>query len=162
MINEDNQKVNKDRNHGNNTKNSEKSTEDLSILGSEVREPVNKVECFQAPEDIDWISFETDELLSNCPVTGQPDKYDLELIYLPQNKCIESKSLKLYLWKFRDEKHFAENLASIIAKDIFEVCEPKKVIIRLYQNRRGGLELSTQASKAVDGYETVFPDVRSL
>ena len=136
----------------------ENKTKDLTVLGNEVREPIDKLEYFAAPDDIDWVTFETDELLSNCPVTGQPDKYDLELTYLPQNRCIESKSLKLYLWKFRDETHFCEDLAHIIAQDVFETCEPGKVIIRLYQNRRGGLDLSTQASIALPEYENIKPD----
>ena len=143
----------------NSEKNNEVKVKNLTILGSEVREPIEKIEWFDAPENVDWVSFETDELISSCPVTGQPDKYDLELIYLPQNRCIESKSLKLYLWKFKDECQFCEDLAGIIAEDIFDACKPKKVIVRLFQNRRGGLDLSAQASKAIPEYEDVYPHI---
>ncbi|MFW6238879.1 MAG: preQ(1) synthase [Halanaerobiales bacterium] len=132
--------------------------DNLTVLGNEVREPIDQVEWFKAPEDMDWVKFETDELLSNCPVTGQPDKYDLKLIYLPHERCIESKSLKLYLWKFRDESHFCEELAHIIVSEIFTVCKPKKVIVRLDQNRRGGLDLSAQASKSLPAYEDIYPE----
>ena len=82
----------------------------LTILGSTVREPVSHVECFPAPAHVTSVRFTTDELSSMCPVTQQPDLAHLVIEYEPDAWCVESKSLKLYLWSFRDRAVFAEAL----------------------------------------------------
>ena len=86
-------------------------TSGLTILGSRVRGPVEHVEAFPAPPTVTRVRFTTDEVSSVCPVTGQPDISGVVIDYEPDQLCIESKSLKLYLWSFRDRPVFAEALA---------------------------------------------------
>ena len=81
--------------------------DELTMLGRPVRGPVDHVETFTAPAGCTLVRFTTDELTSVCPITGQPDLYDLLVEYEPAGRCIESKSLKHYLWRFRDRPAFA-------------------------------------------------------
>ena len=90
----------------------EVATTSLTILGNTVREAVDHVEVFPAPANVDLVRFTTDELSSMCPVTRQPDLSHVVIEYQPLEWCVESKSLKLYLWNFRDRAVFAEALAA--------------------------------------------------
>lgn len=80
-----------------------------------------------------------------CPVTKQPDLSSLVIEYQPDQHCIESKSLKLYLWSFRDRAVFAESLAVEIASEVMETANPTRVTVTLTQRPRGGIELETVA-----------------
>ena len=73
----------------------------LTVLGGTVRHAIDHLECFPAPDGVSEVRLRTDEVVSVCPVTGQPDLSSLEITYQPHEHCIESKSLKLYLWSFR-------------------------------------------------------------
>ena len=118
---------------------------ELSILGRTVRHPVPHVECFPAPAGCTGVRFTTDELASLCPVTNQPDLSRVVIEYEPESLCVESKSLKLYLWSFRDRAVFAEALAAEIAGEILQTAQPRWVRVTLTQRRRGGIELQTVA-----------------
>ena len=118
----------------------------LTILGNTVREAVDHVEVFPAPANVDLVRFTTDELSSMCPVTKQPDLSHVVIEYQPLEWCVESKSLKLYLWNFRDRAVFAEALAAEIAGEIMETAKPRKVTVTLTQRPRGGIEVQTVAS----------------
>jgi 7-cyano-7-deazaguanine reductase len=124
----------------------EVATTSLTILGNTVREAVDHVEVFPAPANVDLVRFTTDELSSMCPVTRQPDLSHVVIEYQPLEWCVESKSLKLYLWNFRDRAVFAEALAAEIAGEIMETAKPRKVIVTLTQRPRGGIEVQTVAS----------------
>jgi 7-cyano-7-deazaguanine reductase len=89
----------------------------------------------------------SDELAAVCPVTGQPDLYMATIAYSPQRLCIESKSLKLYLNRFRDEGHFCEALAVKIRDDVAEVLElpSDQVRVTLEQKARGGITITATA-----------------
>ena len=76
-----------------------------------------------------------------CPVTEQPDLSNVVIEYRPDQWCIESKSLKLYLWGFRDRAVFAEALAAEIATEIMTTAQPKGVTVTLTQRPRGGIEV---------------------
>jgi len=117
------------------------TTGGLTILGSEVRHAVEHVECFPAPADVTVVRFETGELSSICPVTAQPDISHLLLEYRPNQHCIESKSLKLYLWGFRDRPVFAEALAAEIAHEVMDQALPLWVRVTIRQQPRGGITL---------------------
>lgn len=78
-----------------------------------------------------------------CPVTSQPDISSVVIEYEPDQRCVESKSLKLFLWSFRDRAVFAEALAVQIADEIFTSAEPHRVKVTLTQRPRGGIELQT-------------------
>jgi 7-cyano-7-deazaguanine reductase len=110
-----------------------------------VRAPVEHVECFPAPSDVTTVRFTTDELSSMCPVTKQPDLAHLVIEYEPNTRCVESKSLKLYLWSFRDRAVFAEALAAEIAREIMTSAEPARVRVTLTQRPRGGIEVQAVA-----------------
>jgi 7-cyano-7-deazaguanine reductase len=120
-------------------------TESLTILGQPVRHPVEHVECFPAPEHVRRVRFTTDELASICPVTGQPDLSHVVIEYVPDAACVESKSLKLYLWSFRDRPVFAEALAAEIAGEIMSTARPSQVTVTLRQRPRGGIEVEAVA-----------------
>lgn len=120
----------------------------LTVLGSTVREPIDHVEVFPAPADVSVVRFTTDELASICPVTSQPDLSHLVIEYEPDSWCVESKSLKLFLWGFRDKAVFAEALAAEIAREIMSSAEPRTVTVTLTQRPRGGIEVQAVARLA--------------
>ena len=78
-----------------------------------------------------------------CPVTKQPDISRVEIYYEPDELCVESKSLKLFLWSFRDAEVFAEQLAADIGKEILTSAQATRVRVELTQRPRGGIELQT-------------------
>ena len=99
---------------------------ELTVLGHTVRHPIEHVEVFPAPPHLASVTFRNDELSSMCPVTEQPDLSDGDDRYEPGEWCVESKSLKLYLWRFRDRAVFAEALASEIAQEIMYSAKPAR------------------------------------
>lgn len=121
--------------------NQQPDTSRLTILGRTVRHPVDHVEVFPAPANITTVRFTNDELNSMCPVTEQPDLSHVVIEYAPDRSCIESKSLKLYLWSFRDRAVFAEALAAEIAGEVMFSAEPFSVTVTLTQRPRGGIEV---------------------
>jgi 7-cyano-7-deazaguanine reductase len=125
-------------------------TEGLTLLGRTVREPVAHVECFPAPSGVTLVRFTTDELASMCPVTTQPDLSHVVIEYEPDAWCVESKSLKLYLWGFRDRAVFAEALAVEIADEIMGTAAPKRVTVTLTQRPRGGITVEAVAERRRD------------
>ena len=116
-------------------------TSSLTVLGATVREPIQHVEVFPAPSHVTSVTFTTDELSSMCPVTQQPDLSTLVIEYVPNAHCIESKSLKLYLWGFRDRAVFAEALVAEIAGEVMATAQPHHVRVVLTQRPRGGIEV---------------------
>lgn len=111
----------------------------LSVLGRPVREPLTALECFPVPPACSLVRFRTDELTSMCPITGQPDFSSLSIEYAPDARCVESKSLKLYLWSFRERGVFAEALAGEIAEEVRRAAEPRWVRVVVTQHVRGGI-----------------------
>jgi 7-cyano-7-deazaguanine reductase len=105
------------------------------------------LDTFSRPENVEIVKFESNELTSFCPVTHQPDFNAVTIEFAPDKLCIESKSLKLYVWSFRDEAIFAEGLANQIAEDIFRSIKPRWCRITLVQNIRGGMQLTVVAEK---------------
>lgn len=110
---------------------------------AEARE-VLKAEAFDAP-DVQQVTMETHEFTSLCPKTGQPDFGTVTIEYHPARRCIESKSLKYYLWSFRDEGAFCEALAARIADDIVYAIAPHTVKVQVTQTPRGGIGLVATA-----------------
>ena len=119
--------------------------DDLTLLGRPVRGPVDHVETFPAPAGCTRVVFETDEVTSLCPVTGQPDISSIRIDYVPDQRCIESKSLKLYLWGFRNREVFAEALAVEIATEVRDTVAPQSVHVTVLQHARGGITTETHA-----------------
>jgi 7-cyano-7-deazaguanine reductase len=105
-----------------------------------------KVESFPAP-NVQSVCLTATEFTSICPRTGQPDFGSVEIRYTPATRCIESKSLKYYLWSFRECGVFCENLAARIADDIVYAIEPSSVTVEVRQNIRGGIGIVASASR---------------
>jgi 7-cyano-7-deazaguanine reductase len=120
---------------------------DNPVIGRDVRGPIGAEQLDAVPwthEDTNaTVEFTTNELTALCPITGQPDFYELRLGYRPTEALIESKSLKLYLWGFRDRGIFAEGLAATLLKDLDAVCDPVEMTVDLTQQVRGGLRIRT-------------------
>jgi 7-cyano-7-deazaguanine reductase len=111
----------------------------FQALGQAVTTPSRALETFPAPKHVIRVTFSSDELTTYCPITHQPDFNTIKIEYQPNQKCIESKSLKLYLWSFRDECAFCEALAAEMAQDIFAATEPHWCRVTITQNVRGGI-----------------------
>lgn len=111
----------------------------VTALGRSVAAQMDHLEWFPAPAHCTLVRFSSDELSSVCPITGQPDLSSVVIEYQPDQRCIESKSLKLYLWSFRDRPVFAEALAAEIAAEVRRAAEPRSVKVVLTQNKRGGI-----------------------
>lgn len=120
---------------------------ELSVLGSTVRAPIEHIELFAAPEDVVEVRLTSDELSSICPVTAQPDLSSVEITYQPDGWCVETKSLKLYLWGFRQRPVFAEALAAEVAGEIMTTAQPHRVTVVLTQRPRGGIVVSATAER---------------
>jgi 7-cyano-7-deazaguanine reductase len=121
--------------------------DDLTLLGRPARGPVDHVECFPAPDGCTRVRFTTDEVTSLCPVTGQPDISSVAIDYVPDAHCVESKSLKLYLWSFRDRPVFCEALAVEIADEVMRAARPHDVTVVVTQHVRGGIVTEATAER---------------
>ena len=111
----------------------------------EARE-VLKAEAFPAP-NAQLVTMTGTEFTSICPKTGQPDFGTVIIEYEPGKLCVESKSLKYYLWSYRDEGAFCESLAAQIADDVVYAIKPKALTVRVTQNVRGGIALVAEARR---------------
>lgn len=123
---------------------------DLTVLGNKVDGSLTKdqLEFFPKPaESLGEVSFETHEFTSLCPVTNQPDLYTIKITYMPKEKCVESKSLKLYLTQWRNAGIFGEAVATTICDDLFEVLDPLAVVVTAIQQIRGGLQMTATAER---------------
>ncbi len=126
-----------------------KKTEKLTLLNQGEteypRKPSQaKLETFINPagENNYSVEFDTEEFTSLCPVTGQPDFARINIVYIPDKKCIESKSLKLYLFSYRNCKGFAEELINKIQDDLLSACNPRNIKVTGYFSIRGGIKIT--------------------
>ncbi len=91
-----------------------------------------------------WVLFDCPEFSSLCPKTGQPDFGTLKIRYMPGAGCIETKSLKLYLYSFRNVGMFNEEAVNRILEDLVKACKPKKMEIEAVFNPRGGISITVE------------------
>jgi len=100
-----------------------------------------EMETFPNPNpDRDYnIHIECPEFTCLCPKTGQPDFAEISLDYTPDECCVELKSLKQYIWSFRDEGHFHEKVTNMIADDLIGLLDPRRLRVEAKFNVRGGL-----------------------
>jgi len=91
------------------------------------------------------IHFETDDFTSVCPVTSQPDFARIEIDYVPNRLCVESKSLKFYLASYRNERAFNEAVTNRILDDFVKACAPREAIVIAQFSARGGIALTVRA-----------------
>lgn len=92
------------------------------------------------------VRCETPELTCACPMTGQPDFATVTISYVPDAHIVELKSLKLYLWGFRDEGHFHEDITNRILDDLVAAIAPRRMTVRTLWNVRGGITTTVTAS----------------
>ncbi len=106
-----------------------------------VTEPSTALDTFKSPRPgrAFEIVFETDEFTCLCPMTGQPDFARLRITYVPDQLCVESKSLKLYLWSFRDRGAFHEAVTNQILDDLVAALAPRWIQVEGDFLIRGGI-----------------------
>ncbi len=88
-----------------------------------------------------WVKFNCPEFTSLCPITGQPDFATIYISYIPGEKMVESKSLKLYLFSFRNHGDFHEDCVNIIMKDLIKLMDPKYIEVWGKFTPRGGISI---------------------
>lgn len=92
------------------------------------------------------VRCETDEFTCVCPMTGQPDFARVTITYVPDAKIVELKSLKLYLWSFREEGVFHEDVTGRILRDLVQALQPRRITVETRWNVRGGIHTTVTAS----------------
>ncbi len=120
---------------------------DLTELGKGATRPTRKLETFpNQHEERDYVvELQTDEFTCLCPATGQPDFAEILIRYVPDQKIVESKSLKLYLWSYRDEGIFHEHFANLLLEDLVAVLAPRWCEVNTKFNSRGGIGITVRA-----------------
>lgn len=129
-----------------------KQTEDLSLLGKQTEYKQD-----YAPEVLEaftntsqgndyWVTFDAPEFTSLCPVTNQPDFATIRIDYIPDVKMVESKSLKLYLFSFRNHGAFHEDCVNVIMKDLIKLIDPKYIEVTGIFTPRGGISIYPYAN----------------
>ena len=103
--------------------------------------PSRSLETFENPKpERDYeIRFDCPEFSCLCPKTGQPDFASIRIRYVPDRLCVELKSLKLYLWSFRDEGQFHEAVTNRILDDLVNLIEPRRMVVEGDFLVRGGI-----------------------
>ena len=104
-------------------------------------QPSSELKTFANPSpDRDYvIRHECPEYTAVCPVTGQPDFGTIVVVYTPDRLCVELKSLKLYLWTFRNQGHYFEQVVNQILDDLVRTLEPRRMAVIGRFNVRGGI-----------------------
>lgn len=104
-----------------------------------------------------WVEFHCPEFTSLCPITGQPDFAEIKIRYIPGERMVESKSLKLYLFSFRNHGDFHEDCVNVIMKDLIRLMDPKYIEVIGLFTPRGGISIHPYANYGRPGsrYETL-------
>lgn len=131
----------------------EKELEGLTKLGSQgTKYPTDYdpdlLETFinKHPENEYVVNFDCPEFTTLCPMTGQPDFGHLIISYIPNERMVESKSLKLYLFSFRNHGDFHEDCVNIIMKDLWNLMQPRYIEVKGYFMPRGGITINPFAN----------------
>jgi 7-cyano-7-deazaguanine reductase len=130
--------------------------DDLTILGKKAK-PSKTLETFpnRSPGRYYLVTLETDEFTCVCPATGQPDFATIRIQYVPDERIVESKSLKLYFWSYRDEGVFHEHVVNTILDDLVNALDPHWCQVSGVFDVRGGIGITVEAE------HTKTPDARS-
>ena len=118
---------------------------ELTLLGRKAT-PSKKLEAFpnRSPDRYYLVTLETSEFTCLCPVTGQPDFATIRVQYIPDAKVVESKSLKLYFWSYRDEGAFHEHVINQILDDLVKLLDPHWIKVTGIFNIRGGIGITVE------------------
>ena len=145
----------------------EKETAGLTLLGNKKTEYKDDyapevLETFinKHPENDYMVTFDCPEFTSLCPITGQPDFAHIYINYIPDERMVESKSLKLYLFSFRNRGDFHEDCVNIIMKDLVKLMDPKYLEVKGVFLPRGGISIYPFANygRAGTKYEKIAED----
>lgn len=131
----------------------DKSAENLTLLGSQGTKysfdyDPSVLESFQNrhPNRDYWVKFNCPEFTSLCPITGQPDFATIYISYIPEERMVESKSLKLYLFSFRNHGDFHEDVVNIIMNDMIKLIDPRYIEVWGKFLPRGGISIDPYAN----------------
>jgi len=130
--------------------------DDLTILGKKAK-PSKTLETFpnRSPGRYYLVTLETDEFTCVCPATGQPDFATIRIQYVPDERIVESKSLKLYFWSYRNEGVFHEHVINTILDDLVNALDPHWCQVSGVFDVRGGIGITVEAE------HIKTPDARS-
>ena len=120
-----------------------------------VTQPSRKLELFPNPQpERDYtIRISIPEFTCLCPKTGQPDFATLSLEYIPDRQCVELKSLKMYVWSFRNEGAFHEAVTNEILDDLVNATAPRFMRLTAIFNVRGGIGTTVIAEHRAEGWQ---------
>ena len=118
-------------------------------------QPSKDLETFENPHPgRDYtIRIRLPEFTCLCPKTGQPDFAELHLEYVPDQRCVELKSLKLYIWSFRNEGAFHEDVTNRILEQLVQACAPRFMRLTAEFNVRGGIYTTVVAEHRAPGWQ---------
>lgn len=108
------------------------------------------------PENEYLVTLDCPEFTSLCPKTGQPDFGHIIISYIPAEQMVESKSLKLYLFSFRNHGDFHEDCINIILNDLWELMHPRYIEVTGLFNPRGGISIQPFANRADQTHQTLL------
>lgn len=119
----------------------------LTLLGQGQTQPTKRLETFpnHYPERDYIVTLQTEEFTCVCPMTGQPDFAKLTVRYTPDERIVESKSFKLYLWSYRNEGVFHEHVTNLILDDLVQALAPRWCEVVAEFAVRGGIAITIQA-----------------
>ena len=120
---------------------------ELTLLGQGATKPERKLETFpnRHPGRRYVVKLYTEEFTAVCPMTGQPDFAKITIEYSPNLRVVESKSLKLYFWSFRNEGIFHEHVTNVIMDDLVEALDPLWIKVTGEFAARGGIAITVTA-----------------
>ena len=105
----------------------------------------------QHPERDYWVQFNCPEFTALCPITGQPDFAEIKIMYIPDKRMVESKSLKLYMFSFRNHGDFHEDVINIILNDLVKLMDPRYIEVLGLFLPRGGISIYPYANYGKPG-----------
>lgn len=128
-------------------KTTKEDTKNLTLLGQKLNKPSKILETFPNKDKSRnyVIELVTSEFTCLCPLTHQPDFAKITIRYIPDEKIVESKSLKFYLWSFRNEGCFHEHLVNVILDDLVNAMKPRWCEVEGDFNARGGIAIKVNA-----------------
>ena len=120
----------------------------LTLLGQKVNKPSRTLETFpnKHPGRPYVVTLVCPEFTCLCAATGQPDFATITIKYIPDQRVVESKSLKMYLWSYRDEGHFHEHVTNLILDDLVKALDPIQCEVLGAFSVRGGIAITVQAT----------------
>lgn len=127
---------------------------ELKHLGKLSNAPIDEVDLIDWTGQLITVCLDCNEFSAICPVTGQPDYGSLTIEYVPDRHLAETKSVKLYLWKYRDTRAFNESLVDIIATDLFEQVKPRYLRVVGSFHPRGGISVTATAERGNKEYRS--------